>query len=105
MKPIDPAIVDDCTEALELVFQERTWDLDKSIVEVVLQSLLPSQLLSLLERVMPGWQMVPREPTPQMVDSTFEHWNAHSKPESHNTRNKRVYAAMLAAAPKPEKQG
>lgn len=47
--------------------------------------------------------LVPREPTPKMVDAT---WNdpieTNGGIESHNTRNRRIYAAMLAAAPAPE---
>ena len=44
-----------------------------------------------------GYVLVPIEPTPKMVDST---WNEGVRypAESHNTRNKRIYRAMIAAA-------
>ncbi|MBD9476458.1 hypothetical protein IB268_26340 [Achromobacter sp. ACM01] len=49
-----------------------------------------------------GWKLVPIEPTPKMVDAT---WNdpidRDGGIESQNTRNRRIYAAMLAAAPTP----
>jgi hypothetical protein len=47
-----------------------------------------------------GWRLVPVEPTPKMVDAT---WNDPIELvggcESHNTRNKRIYRAMLSASP------
>ena len=49
--------------------------------------------------VLEGWQLVPCEPTPKMVDATFNHLPLDG--ESHNRRNKRIYSAMLAAAPTP----
>lgn len=47
-----------------------------------------------------GWVMVPVEPTPLMVDSTWD--ERLDVRESHNARNKRIYKAMLSAAPKGE---
>lgn len=44
-----------------------------------------------------GWQVVPKEPTPNMVDATWT--EDRLLIESHDTRNKRIYAAMLAASP------
>jgi len=49
-----------------------------------------------------GFVIVPVKPTPKMVDSTFNH--VHLSSESHNARNKRIYAAMIAAAPSPAKE-
>jgi hypothetical protein len=46
-----------------------------------------------------GCQIVPTDPTPKMVDATFNHLPLDG--ESHNRRNRRIYAAMLAAAPTP----
>jgi hypothetical protein len=48
----------------------------------------------------PDYVLVPREPTPKMIDATW----SHDEPrfESHNTRNVRIYRAMLAAAPPPD---
>lgn len=44
--------------------------------------------------------LVPREPTPKMVAATWDHEiDREGGLESQNTRNKRIYAAMLAAAP------
>jgi hypothetical protein len=40
--------------------------------------------------------LVPGEPTPKMVDST---WDLDIDGLSHNTRNRRIYEHMLAAAP------
>jgi hypothetical protein len=48
-----------------------------------------------------GYALVPIKPTPKMVDAT---WNDEPGNESHNARNKRIYAAMLAAAPLPQVQ-
>lgn len=49
-----------------------------------------------------GWQLVPVTPTPKMVDATFNHLPLMG--ESHNRRNNRIYAAMLAAAPPAPQQ-
>ena len=49
-----------------------------------------------------GFVLVPVKPTPKMVDATFNH--VHLSSESHNARNKRIYAAMIAAAPSPAKE-
>lgn len=47
-----------------------------------------------------GWKLVPVEPTPKMVAATYnDPIETSGKAESHNTRNKRVWAAMLTAAP------
>jgi hypothetical protein len=49
----------------------------------------------LAARVPDGCVVVPREPTPKMVDVT---WNEQLDVcESHNSRNKRIYKAMIAA--------
>lgn len=49
-----------------------------------------------------GHVIVPIEPTPKMVDATFNHpQERDGKPESHNARNRRIYRAMLAAAQIP----
>ncbi len=45
-----------------------------------------------------GWKLVPEAPTPKMVDAT---WNDSLDGMSHNARNKKIYGAMLAAAPQP----
>lgn len=48
-----------------------------------------------------GVVMVPELPTPKMVNATWEHTiDRAGGIESQNTRNARVYAAMLAARPK-----
>lgn len=45
------------------------------------------------------WVVVPREPTPAMVHATFNDPRELSgQPESHNSRNRRIYAAMISAA-------
>lgn len=52
-----------------------------------------------------GFAIVPVKPTPKMVDATFNHsQEKFGSVESHNTRNKRIYAAMIAAAPSPAKE-
>lgn len=45
-----------------------------------------------------GWKLVPVKPTPKMVDST---WGDNVAGMSHNAMNKKIYGAMLAAAPQP----
>ncbi|MFM9434542.1 hypothetical protein ACFDR9_001601 [Janthinobacterium sp. CG_23.3] len=47
--------------------------------------------------ILPGYALVPLEPTPKMVDATF---TDDLRSHSHNKRNKHIYRAMLAAAPK-----
>lgn len=42
------------------------------------------------------WKLVPIEPTPKMVDATF---NDDLSALSHNKRNKHIYCAMIKAAP------
>lgn len=50
-----------------------------------------------------GYVMVPVEPTPKMVDATWYHdIDMNGGIESQGARNKRIYEAMLAAAPKAE---
>lgn len=48
------------------------------------------------------WKLVPVEPTPKMIDAT---WNdsvdRDGGIESQNTRNRRIYTAMVNAAPTP----
>lgn len=52
-----------------------------------------------------GWVLVPIEPTPKMIDATFNHTQERDGlPESHNTRNKRIWRAMLSAAPTTPKE-
>ena len=47
-----------------------------------------------------GYKLVPIEPTPKMIDATWDHSvDRDGGIESQNTRNRRIYAAMLAAAP------
>ena len=60
------------------------------------------------QQVPPGWQLVPVEPTQEMLDNVDEYvggscysctpWNAS------DDDCKRVYAAMLASAPQPAQQ-
>ncbi len=51
------------------------------------------------------YKLVPIEPTPKMIDATFNHTQERDGlPESHNTRNKRIWRAMLAAAPTTPKE-
>lgn len=46
-----------------------------------------------------GFVVVPREPTPKMVAATWdEPTDKYGSIESQNTRNVRIYKAMLAAA-------
>lgn len=47
-----------------------------------------------------GWKLVPVEPTPKMIDATWYHEiDMSCGIESQGARNKRIYEAMLAAAP------
>lgn len=46
-----------------------------------------------------GFVSVPVEPTPKMIDSTFDD-DLNHRGESHNQRNRRIYKAMIAAATK-----
>ena len=47
-----------------------------------------------------GFVVVPKEPTPKMIDAT---WNFDEKIQdmSHNSRNEFIYNAMIAAAQEP----
>lgn len=51
-----------------------------------------------LDRVV-SLRLVPAEPTPRMIDSTWNEDLDALRYESHNARNERIYKAMLAAAP------
>lgn len=47
-----------------------------------------------------GFVLVPVEPTPKMVDATWAHCiDRDGGIESQNSRNKRIYTAMLSARP------
>lgn len=47
----------------------------------------------------PEWKLVPLEPTPKMIDATWDHSvDRDGGIESQSARNRRIYAAMLAAA-------
>lgn len=47
-----------------------------------------------------GYVLVPVEPTPKMVDATWHHpIDSDGGIESQNTRNQRIWSAMLAARP------
>ena len=47
-----------------------------------------------------GWRLVPVEPTPKMIDATWYHEiDMSCGIESQGARNKRIYEAMLNAAP------
>jgi hypothetical protein len=60
---------------------------------------LADQLKSAAPAMPEGFVMVPRVPTPKMIDATFnDAIETSGQPESHNTRNHRIYAAMIAAA-------
>lgn len=47
-----------------------------------------------------GFVLVPKEPTPKMIDAT---WNYDDEVQdmSHNTRNEFIYKAMIEAAQEP----
>lgn len=47
-----------------------------------------------------GWQLVPVEPTGDMVDASVEEW--HNSEAFLDDMNKMIYRAMLAAAPSPD---
>lgn len=48
------------------------------------------------------WRLVPVVATPKMIDSTFDDAiETNGLCESHNTRNCRIWSAMLEAAPQP----
>lgn len=49
-----------------------------------------------------GYALVPIEPTPKMIHATWsDPVDRDGGVESQNTRNARIYAAMIAAAPHP----
>ena len=43
-----------------------------------------------------GFVLVPKEPTPKMIDSTWHH-DDESQEMSHNTRNEFIYKSMIKA--------
>jgi len=52
-----------------------------------------------LRTYMAGKVLVPVEPSPKMIDATFnDEIETSGEIESHNTRNRRIYKAMLTAS-------
>jgi hypothetical protein len=71
-----------------------------------LEKYISQQRLALSTATPAGeWVLVPREPTPKMIDATWNEDLDAIKHESHNTRNRRIYAAMLAASPRGASAG
>lgn len=55
--------------------------------------------LNEFEMHMAGKVLVPVEPSPKMIDATFnDEIETSGEIESHNTRNRRIYKAMLTAS-------
>jgi hypothetical protein len=53
-----------------------------------------------------GYKLVPIKPTPKMVDATWEHEiDKNGGVESQGNRNRRIYKAMLNAAPSARQEG
>ena len=47
-----------------------------------------------------GFVVVPKEPTPKMIDATWD-FDEEIQDMSHNSRNEFIYNAMIAAAQEP----
>ena len=70
--------------------------IDGEYVEYTRLNAAPVQQVSVPD----GWKLVPVEPTPKMIDATWYHEiDMSCGIESQGARNKRIYEAMLAAAP------
>ena len=50
-----------------------------------------------------GWQLVPIEPTSEMLEAAYKsHWTIQVADDAYEFNAENPYKAMLAAAPKPE---
>ena len=79
-------------------FELEEFDLfiERLMSEVARLNAAPVQQVSVPD----GWKLVPVEPTPKMIDATWYHEiDMSCGIESQGARNKRIYEAMLAAAP------
>lgn len=83
-------------EALHLQIKHLT---DPIIRQKMLEPSPPMFITTPQPAIPDGYALVPVEPTPKMVDATWD--EPLGANESHNVRNKRIYKAMIAAAPKP----
>lgn len=64
----------------------------------------PSKPVAEAVKVPDGWQLVPKEPTPNMTGAWYQYKNGHHWPEEpppRDTSDYGAYRAMLAAAPSP----
>jgi hypothetical protein len=73
------------------------WDSDKSIAE----SAWVACSQEAQQESVGKFKLVPIEPTPKMVDATWNHPIEKGGVESHNRRNKRIYKAMIEAYTHP----
>ena len=91
-------------EAFENVFTEaKGWDL--TFIMGCYQNIetlraFAGWLAAKAQAVLEGFVLVPKQPTPKMIDAT---WNFDEEIQdmSHNSRNEFIYNAMIAAAQEP----
>jgi len=88
-------------EAERLMRQYTTAVLEQNYEAIALYH---SALLAHIQRgaVPEGWQVVPKEPTPEMLAGGWGYWLNVMEPGKQRDTAAKEYAAMLAAAPAPD---
>ena len=92
---------DHMKEAERLMRQYTTAVLEKNSEAIAFYH---SALLAHIQRgaVPDGWQVVPKEPTPEMLAGGWGYWLNVTEPGKQRDTAAKEYAAMLAAAPAPD---
>lgn len=99
----------DKTEALEALdalhsymISAVSWSYDDGTQFTAVCTLFDKIRAALTSQVPEGWQLVPKEPTRDMLDAGMFEPTARCSPSD---RSERIYKAMLAAAPVYGKDG
>ena len=85
---------------LENVYELIEWDEEYSEALNEINSSWCTWQAAKAQAVPEGFVLVPKQPTPKMIDAT---WNFDEEIQdmSHNSRNEFIYNAMIAAAQEP----
>lgn len=85
---------------LENVYELIEWDEEYSEALNEINSSWCTWQAAKAQAVLEGFVLVPKQPTPKMIDAT---WNFDEEIQdmSHNSRNEFIYNAMIAAAQEP----
>ena len=89
-------------EAFESWFKSQIWGNED--FKACLSEAWQAAMLAHIQRgaVPEGWQLVPKEPTPEMLAGGWGYWLNVMAPGKQRDTAAKEYAAMLAAAPSPD---